>query len=84
VETPHVFKTDLWRESGHYDNYADDMFLFEVGDDEFGLKPMNCPGPRGDLRRHVETPHVFKTDLWRESGHYDNYADDMFLFEVGD
>jgi len=44
VETPHVFKTDLWRESGHYDNYADDMFLFEVGDDEFGLKPMNCPG----------------------------------------
>jgi threonyl-tRNA synthetase len=44
VETPHVFKTDLWKESGHYDNYADDMFLFEVGDDEFGLKPMNCPG----------------------------------------
>jgi threonyl-tRNA synthetase len=44
VETPHVFKTDLWKKSGHYDNYADDMFLFEVGDDEFGLKPMNCPG----------------------------------------
>ncbi|MFB6145328.1 MAG: threonine--tRNA ligase [Candidatus Nanohaloarchaea archaeon] len=44
VETPHVFKTDLWKESGHYENYKDDMFLFEVGDDEFGLKPMNCPG----------------------------------------
>lgn len=44
VETPHVFKTELWKESGHYDNYQDDMFLFEVGDDEFGLKPMNCPG----------------------------------------
>jgi len=44
VETPHVFKTELWKESGHYDNYADDMFLFDVGDDEFGLKPMNCPG----------------------------------------
>ncbi|PSQ44744.1 threonine--tRNA ligase [Halobacteriales archaeon SW_7_68_16] len=44
VETPHVFKTDLWKQSGHYDNYQDDMFLFEVGDDEFGLKPMNCPG----------------------------------------
>ncbi len=44
VETPHVFKTDLWKQSGHYENYADDMFLFEVGDDEFGLKPMNCPG----------------------------------------
>ncbi|WP_222917375.1 threonine--tRNA ligase [Natrinema sp. SYSU A 869] len=44
VETPHVFKTDLWHRSGHYENYQDDMFIFDVGDDEFGLKPMNCPG----------------------------------------
>ncbi|ELY95582.1 threonine--tRNA ligase [Natrialba taiwanensis] len=44
VETPHVFKTDLWHRSGHYENYQDDMFVFDVGDDEFGLKPMNCPG----------------------------------------
>ncbi|WP_435347934.1 threonine--tRNA ligase [Haloarchaeobius sp. HRN-SO-5] len=44
VETPHLFKTDLWKRSGHYENYEDDMFLFEVDDDEFGLKPMNCPG----------------------------------------
>ncbi|TYT62474.1 threonine--tRNA ligase [Natrialba swarupiae] len=44
VETPHVFKTDLWHRSGHYENYEDDMFIFDVGDDEFGLKPMNCPG----------------------------------------
>ncbi|AGB16833.1 threonyl-tRNA synthetase [Halovivax ruber XH-70] len=44
VETPHVFKTDLWHRSGHYENYKDDMFVFDVGDDEFGLKPMNCPG----------------------------------------
>jgi len=44
TETPHVFRTELWRESGHYDNYREDMFLFEVDDEEFGLKPMNCPG----------------------------------------
>ncbi|PSQ40852.1 threonine--tRNA ligase [Halobacteriales archaeon SW_12_71_31] len=44
VETPHVFRTELWKKSGHYDNYEDDMFLFEVDDQEFGLKPMNCPG----------------------------------------
>jgi threonyl-tRNA synthetase len=44
VETPHLFKTDLWKKSGHYENYREDMFLFELGDDEFGLKPMNCPG----------------------------------------
>jgi len=44
VETPHLFKTDLWQKSGHYENYKDDMFVFNLGDDEFGLKPMNCPG----------------------------------------
>jgi threonyl-tRNA synthetase len=44
VETPHLFKTDLWEKSGHYENYQDDMFLFELDGDEFGLKPMNCPG----------------------------------------
>ncbi|MHC3438039.1 threonine--tRNA ligase [Natrialbaceae archaeon A-gly3] len=52
VETPHVFKTDLWRRSGHYENYADDMFLFEVDDDEFGLKPMNCPGHAAIFQDH--------------------------------
>ncbi|MXR42793.1 threonine--tRNA ligase [Halobaculum sp. WSA2] len=44
VETPHVFRTELWEESGHYENYEDDMFLFDVNDEEYGLKPMNCPG----------------------------------------
>jgi threonyl-tRNA synthetase len=44
TETPHLFKTELWKRSGHYDNYRDDMFIFEVGGEEYGLKPMNCPG----------------------------------------
>lgn len=52
VETPHVFKTELWKQSGHYENYADDMFLFEVGSDEFGLKPMNCPGHAAIFQDH--------------------------------
>ncbi|UWG52201.1 Threonyl-tRNA synthetase [Halalkaliarchaeum sp. AArc-CO] len=44
VETPHVFRTELWKQSGHYDNYRDDMFLLDVNEEEYGLKPMNCPG----------------------------------------
>lgn len=52
VETPHVFKTDLWHRSGHYENYEDDMFIFDVGDDEFGLKPMNCPGHAAIFQDH--------------------------------
>ena len=44
VETPHLFRTELWKQSGHYDNYVEDMFLLDVNDEEYGLKPMNCPG----------------------------------------
>ncbi|MGM0592186.1 MAG: threonine--tRNA ligase [Halobacteriota archaeon] len=44
VETPHLFRTELWKQSGHYDNYVDSMFLLDVNDEEYGLKPMNCPG----------------------------------------
>merc|ERR1719203_1931109 len=44
VITPNVFNLDLWRTSGHYDNYRENMFVFDVEGQEFGLKPMNCPG----------------------------------------
>jgi threonyl-tRNA synthetase len=44
IETPHVFRTELWKKSGHYENYVDDMFLLDVNEEEYGLKPMNCPG----------------------------------------
>lgn len=57
VITPNIYKKSLWEKSGHWDNYADDMFEVkgrgasgkkeggEIGEDEeFGLKPMNCPG----------------------------------------
>ena len=44
VWTPHVFKTTLWKESGHLEAYLDRMYIFEKDDEEYGLKPMNCPG----------------------------------------
>lgn len=43
VITPQIFSTDLWKRSGHYDNYIDNMYMFEADDREFGVKPMNCP-----------------------------------------
>jgi len=43
VRSPHLFRTELWKKTGHYENYIDDMFHFEHGDREFGIKPMNCP-----------------------------------------
>lgn len=44
VVTPQIFSTDLWKRSGHYDNYIENMFVMEVDDREYGVKPMNCPG----------------------------------------
>jgi len=44
VYTPHIAKRDLWRVSGHEENYADVMFApTELEETEFRLKPMNCP-----------------------------------------
>ncbi|MDE1846044.1 MAG: threonine--tRNA ligase [Candidatus Micrarchaeota archaeon] len=43
VSTPALANTVLWGVSGHSDHYMEDMFLTKLGDEEFGLKPMNCP-----------------------------------------
>ena len=44
VVTPNVFNFELWKTSGHADHYRENMFAFDVEKQEFGLKPMNCPG----------------------------------------
>ncbi len=44
VITPLIYKTELWKTSGHYDAFHEDMFLMSADEDEYGVKPMNCPG----------------------------------------
>ncbi|MRR13649.1 threonine--tRNA ligase, partial [bacterium] len=44
VVTPQVFDVELFKKSGHYQNYHENMFFTEVDEREFGVKPMNCPG----------------------------------------
>ncbi|KAJ4462839.1 putative Threonine--tRNA ligase [Paratrimastix pyriformis] len=44
VLSPNVFNKTLWEISGHWQNYKDAMFSFDVEGRTFGLKPMNCPG----------------------------------------
>jgi threonyl-tRNA synthetase len=42
--TPHIANINLWKTSGHFDFYRNDMFkTMEVDDDEYQIKPMNCP-----------------------------------------
>ncbi len=43
VITPQIFDTSLWKTSGHYEHYRDNMYFTEVEGREFAVKPMNCP-----------------------------------------
>ncbi len=43
ISTPTLANTALWRVSGHSEHYRDNMFLTALGDEEMGMKPMNCP-----------------------------------------
>ena len=43
VITPQIFNIDLWKQSGHYDNYAENMFFIDSDGQQYGVKPMNCP-----------------------------------------
>ncbi len=42
VMGPQILKLDLWKRSGHYDNYRDKMYFTEVEGQGYGIKPMNC------------------------------------------
>src|SRR5579862_2327342 len=44
IKTPQLYDAALWRTSGHWDNYAEVMFVTSDAEHPLGLKPMNCPG----------------------------------------
>jgi threonyl-tRNA synthetase len=44
IKTPQVMSDILWKVSGHWEHYKDNIFLTEYDDRQFAVKPMNCPG----------------------------------------
>jgi threonyl-tRNA synthetase len=54
VKTPLLYESELWKTSGHWGKYRENMFLTEYEDRHFGFKPMNCPG-------HC---HLFSLQRW--------------------
>ena len=44
IETPMAMNRTLWETSGHWDHYKNNMYTFKVEDEDFAIKPMNCPG----------------------------------------
>ncbi|KAI1406957.1 threonyl-tRNA synthetase [Hypoxylon sp. FL1857] len=43
VISPNIFNSELWKISGHWEYYQEDMFIIDFGKEKLGLKPMNCP-----------------------------------------
>lgn len=44
VKTPLILNQRLWEQSGHWDHYKNNMYFTKVADEDYALKPMNCPG----------------------------------------
>jgi threonyl-tRNA synthetase len=44
IKSPVVLSRELWERSGHWDHYKDDMYFLKIDEDDFAVKPMNCPG----------------------------------------
>ena len=44
IKTPVILNKDLWHRSGHWDHYKDNMYTTKIDEQDYALKPMNCPG----------------------------------------
>lgn len=74
IKTPLILNDELWRKSGHYDNYKENMYFTEIDEKQYAVKPMNCPGCtiiyRTELhsyrdlpRRYFEFGHVHRHEM---------------------
>ena len=60
VRAPEILKSDVWKVSGHYQNYGENMYFTTIDDIEYGIKPMNCLGHikvyQNELRSYRDLP----------------------------
>jgi len=57
VKTPIILSKKLWEQSGHWTNYAENMYYTKIDGDDFAIKPMNCPG---GMLMYNENVHSYK------------------------
>lgn len=57
ISTPQIMKRSLWETSGHWDHYKDNMYTTVIDDEDFAIKPMNCPG---SILVYELEPHSYK------------------------
>jgi len=44
IRTPILLSSELWKNSGHWDNYKENMYFVKIDENDYAIKPMNCPG----------------------------------------
>ena len=57
VRGPEMLRSDLWKTSGHYQNYGENMYFTQIDEVEFGVKPMNCVG---HIKAFEDEPHSYR------------------------
>ena len=57
IQTPQIMRRTLWETSGHWDHYKDNMYTTVIDDEDFAIKPMNCPG---SILVYDLEPHSYK------------------------
>ena len=57
IKTPVILNTDLWRQSGHWDHYQENMYFTKIDEQDFAIKPMNCPG---SMLVYKNKPHSYR------------------------
>ncbi|TGK00329.1 threonine--tRNA ligase [Leptospira langatensis] len=55
IKTPAVLSSELWRRSGHWENFNENMYFVSIDEEEFAIKPMNCPGCSLIYKHHLHS-----------------------------
>jgi threonyl-tRNA synthetase len=57
IKTPCMLSDELWKRSGHYQHYKDNMYFCTIDEKSYAIKPMNCPG---SILIYQERPHSYR------------------------
>ena len=57
VSTPMILNRQLWERSGHWDHYKNNMYTTKIDEEDFAIKPMNCPG---GMLVYASEPHSYR------------------------
>ncbi|WP_029451127.1 threonine--tRNA ligase [Clostridium algidicarnis] len=57
IKTPIILSESLWHQSGHWDHYKENMYFTKIDEEDFAIKPMNCPG---SILVYKDSMHSYK------------------------